>query len=342
MSINADKFIEVEEQSSVSTPATGKGRFFFKDDGLPYTLNDAGEEIQVGAGGAGSSKDINQSTHGFTVGTVLRYANQSGETGYVKSQADDAENADVIGVVSEVVDVDNFKISYSGFITLAGQSFTAGQVMFLSDATAGLLTSTEPTDIGAVSKPMFIPVSATTGYFFNWRGSVIAGGGGGGGDSTITGEVKMWVTDTAPDGYLLADGSAVSQTTYADLYAVIGTTFGDPGGGNFNIPDMRGRTPLGKDNMGGSSANRVTNAQADSVGGSEGAESHTLSLAESPAHIHGAATVTSGGQPYSCIKADSYQNSDPGGYAINTSSKGSGSSHNNMTPYLTLNYIIKT
>jgi len=225
MSINADKYIEVEEQASVSTPATGKGRFFFKDDGLPYTINDAGEEIQVGAGGAGSSKAINQSTHGFAVGDVIRYANQSGESGYVKSQADTAENADVIGVVTEVEDSNNFTVGYSGFITLAGKSFSAGSVYFLSDATAGLLTTTEPTDIGSVSKPVFIAVSATTGYFFNWRGSVIAGGSSGG--STITTDQVTGTSDINTASTTYVDMTDMSLTldgagTYIfDFYASI-------------------------------------------------------------------------------------------------------------------------
>ena len=58
------------------------------------------------------------------------------------------------------------------------------------------------------------------------------------------GDIKM-CCGTTPVGWLACDGSSVSQTTYAALYAVIGTTFGNPGGGNFNLPDFRGIFPKG-------------------------------------------------------------------------------------------------
>ena len=159
-----------------------------------------------------------------------------------------------------------------------------------------------------------------------------AGVGSGG---AITGEMRMWTTDTAPDGWLLADGSAVSQTTYSDLYAVIGTTYGNPGGGNFNLPDMRGRVPLGKDNMGGSSANRVTATQADNLGQGSGAETHTLSTAELASHSH---AVTAFGTQGSVFTGTTGM----GGTGNLTGNSGSGSSHNNVQPYMTINYIIKT
>ena len=76
---------------------------------------------------------------------------------------------------------------------------------------------------------------------------------------------------SSPTGWLLCDGQAVSRTTYSDLFDIIGTTFGiGDGSSTFNVPDMRGNFPLGKDNMGGSSRNRVTNTNADTFGAEEG------------------------------------------------------------------------
>jgi microcystin-dependent protein len=74
----------------------------------------------------------------------------------------------------------------------------------------------------------------------------VANRNGGTGGGAITGEGKLWFTGTAPTGWLLCNGDAVSRTTYADLFAVIGTTFGTGDGSTtFNVPDFRGRVPAG-------------------------------------------------------------------------------------------------
>jgi microcystin-dependent protein len=157
----------------------------------------------------------------------------------------------------------------------------------------------------------------------------------------VTGTIKpgmmmIWPTDTAPIGWLLSYGQAISRSVYASLFAVIGTTFGiGDGATTFNLPDFRGRVPLGQDDMGGASANRVTSAQADTIGGSAGAENHTLIIGELPAHNHMedgvSGTASSGSGVSSCASKNAW-----------TNNTGSDLPHNNMQPYLTLNYIIKT
>ncbi len=92
----------------------------------------------------------------------------------------------------------------------------------------------------------------------------------------------------APTGYLLCDGSAVSRTTYVDLFNVIGTFYGSGNGTTtFNVPDFRGRVGAGRDDMGGSAANRITSTLTDhgtitgtSLGSTGGSETHAQSLAE--------------------------------------------------------------
>ena len=156
---------------------------------------------------------------------------------------------------------------------------------------------------------------------------------------------------TAPSGWLMCYGQAVSRTTYAALFAVIGVAFGaGDGSTTFNLPDLRGRTRIGLDNMGGSSANRVTNAQADVVGGNAGSETHTLSATEIPSHRH-TLNANSGGTVGNRLDFGNglaagsthygYIDTDVGGrqYVGNT---GGGGAHNNMQPYLALNAIIKT
>ena len=98
--------------------------------------------------------------------------------------------------------------------------------------------------------------------------------------------------------------------------------------------DIRGRLPLGADNMGGSSANRVTATEADNLGQGSGAEDHTLIEAELPSHTHGInITFTAGSGGNQKVT---------GAGSTPTGATGGGGSHNIMQPYLTSNYIIKT
>ena len=62
------------------------------------------------------------------------------------------------------------------------------------------------------------------------------------------GAIKPWAKATAPVGYVLCDGSAISRTTYADLFGVISTTYGTGNGSTtFNVPNLQGKTPQGYD-----------------------------------------------------------------------------------------------
>ena len=79
---------------------------------------------------------------------------------------------------------------------------------------------------------------------------------------------------TAPEGYLMCDGAAVSRTTYATLFGVIGTTFGaGDGSTTFNVPDLSGRVPLGV-------------SSTHLLGSTGGSETVTLTEQELPSHVH--------------------------------------------------------
>lgn len=150
------------------------------------------------------------------------------------------------------------------------------------------------------------------------------------------GVVLPYAGGTAPTGYLFCTGGAISRTTFAALFAVVGTTYGaGDGSTTFNLPDLRGRFPLGRDNMGGTAASRVTFLPATELGHAGGAQSHTLTITEMPPHNHGLknATNTSGGN------ANTWAGNLTTDAVIN--SQGSGVPHNNMPPYIALNYIIK-
>lgn len=100
-----------------------------------------------------------------------------------------------------------------------------------------------------------------------------------------TGSVQMFAGGTAPAGWLLCDGSAVSRTTYARLFAVINTTYGSGDTSTtFNLPDLRGRSPIG--------AGAGTGLATRAAGTIYGAESATITTAMLPAHGHGVTGVT--------------------------------------------------
>lgn len=118
--------------------------------------------------------------------------------------------------------------------------------------------------------------------------------------SGMTGTVLPFAGAAAPNGWLLCYGQEVNRSDYPNLFAAIGTTFGaGDGSTTFNLPDLRGRVPAGKDNMGGTPANRLTTAgsgvDGPTLGAAGGSQAHTLTTAQMPAHAH---TATDAGHSH--------------------------------------------
>ena len=164
---------------------------------------------------------------------------------------------------------------------------------------------------------------------------------------------------SAPTGFLLCDGSAVSRTTYATLFAALdnGNIYGaGDGSSTFNLPDLRGRVVAGQDDMGGSSGNNLTGlsggVNGDTLGATGGSETHTLTTAQLAAHTHSFSDTDSItamkflNDGLGVNRGGSGQSSSSGSITVSisgtTGSKGSGNAHNNVQPTIILNYIIKT
>jgi microcystin-dependent protein len=104
------------------------------------------------------------------------------------------------------------------------------------------------------------------------------------------GIVSAFAGTTAPSGWLMCYGQAVSRTDYSALFTALSTTYGSGDGSTtFNIPDMRGRAVAGVDNMGGTAASRLTSTvltASNTLGATGGTQTHTLITAELASHNH--------------------------------------------------------
>jgi microcystin-dependent protein len=156
------------------------------------------------------------------------------------------------------------------------------------------------------------------------------------------GTVQPYAGGTAPVGWLLCAGQSLNASTntqYADLWSVLGTTYGGSGITAFNLPDLRGRSPFGKDDMGGSAASRVTSGVSGITGTTLGTAGGSQALA---AHTH-AVTGAFANQSQAVNSAGTTWGSSSGSTNSVTSAGHnltSGSS-GNMPPAIILNYIIK-
>ena len=173
-----------------------------------------------------------------------------------------------------------------------------------------------------------------------------------------TGAVVPFGGSSAPTGFLLCSGQAVSRSTYSALFGVISTTYGaGDESSTFNLPDLRGRVVAGQDDMGGSSADRLTGltggVDGDTLAATGGAETHVLTTAQLATHTHGA-TKFYNSDPgltntrFSLVTEQTDREDSFPGYQTTTgdtnniiSTTGSGSAHNNVQPTIILNYIIK-
>lgn len=189
----------------------------------------------------------------------------------------------------------------------------------------GLSADTKPTLLDENTGSSFYCVD--TGDYYHWhidqwfKKKIM-------GEGFSSGDIKLIAGATAPTGWLICDGSLLSRTTFDTLFAAIGTTYG-PGDGSttFALPNLKGRIPVGYDS---------TQTEFNAIGKTGGAKTHTLTESEIPAHSHyfeGVLTSVSQAAAGSSVRGNT-----TGKYTSNT---GGGQAHNNLQPYITLNYVIK-
>jgi len=163
------------------------------------------------------------------------------------------------------------------------------------------------------------------------------------------GTIWMYGGSSAPSGWLVCNGASVSRSTYSDLFAVIGTDFGNGTGSgtDFTVPDMRGRMPVGVGTGTGGGATGTTGTKP--TGGATliswlrgmwyGNDTHQLSTTEMPAHSHTYDKRASVGV-FTGPGGTGWDGVNAGGGTSSTA--GSTQPHNNVPASLCVNFIIKT
>lgn len=155
--------------------------------------------------------------------------------------------------------------------------------------------------------------------------------------STFTGKVEITAGSAAPTGWLLCDGTSYLRTDYPALFAAIGTTYGAADGTHFNVPNAKGKVIVGRD---------AAQTEFDTLGETGGSKTQALTVAQLPAHGHTqrahTGAIASGGG--SAIAGMTLAGGEvPGTPAQQqTTDTGSGQAHNNLQPYIVMNYVIKT
>lgn len=248
--------------------------------------------------------------------------------------------------------------SMTGPLKCSSGTLTAPSQTFASDTDTGRYRKTTNTMADVCAGAEVVEIS-TTGI--DVTGTMNADTVTQGGVAILpSGVIAPYAGSSAPTGWLLCDGSAVSRTTYAALFSIISTTYGTGNGSTtFNLPDLTGRIVAGKE----ASATRLTSGGSGVDGGTLGAtggsQTHTLTAAQSaaltytssvtdPGHTHTIHTYTEsassgGGSNFPATpNASGSTSSATTGITVSTTSNAGGGAHNNVQPTIVLNYIIKT
>ena len=188
-----------------------------------------------------------------------------------------------------------------------------------------VVDSSGKVSIGSAGAPSSLEVNGTV------KATSYSGNGSGLTGVVPAGVISMYGATTPPKGWLVCNGQAVSRTTYSALFAAIGTTYGSGNGSTtFNLPNLKGRVPVGHD---------TGQTEFSAIGKKGGSKTHSLSTSEIPSHRHTISGISNGSGVGSEAIVGAY---NPGSFHTHkTDYAGGGSAHNNMQPYVTLQFIVK-
>tara|TARA_B100001939_G_scaffold251923_1_gene218817 strand:- start:4618 stop:5628 length:1011 start_codon:yes stop_codon:yes gene_type:complete len=326
-------------------------------------------------------------THPSNSGTANQTLDSSGQTSF--------PTVDINGGSIDNTTIGGSTSAAGTFTTLTSPTVqpTSGQSLLIKNSGGSVNAITVDTSGHVTVANNFIANGDTTiGSASSDTLTITATASGSANFSGLTGEIRMYGGTSEPAGWKFCDYQTLNTYTFRALHAVISNTYGgtaynagvtDQSGATttFNVPDMRGRVPIGVN-----ASSSLTDRGAKAIGSSGGADTHQLSTNElaqhnhtGPSHTH-TFSATSQGQSQThthntnaehsvqTLHSSSDGNADilwPPGTGFNTGNAsndhthdisgttaasgtgntgntGSGAAHNNLQPYLTVNYIIKT
>lgn len=256
----------------------------------------------------------------------------------------------------------------SGTIVQTGDTILVSQHNpALQDIAAAVGASLDRDGLGGMRAPLAMGNNQITGLSpgVNPTDAATVGQVGGGGSAAPIGAIIDFAGSTVPSGWLVCAGQSLVRAEYADLFAVIGTTFGSVSGSTFSLPDCRGRVSAGRDFDQGGVAGRLTTTMTPNgttLGATGGAQSVALSIAQLAAHTHTGSTASAGDHAHTVPFTDGSGSSpsqrafgaaaQPSGSAntgtagahthtMNLDNTGSGEAHPNVQPTILFNKLIK-